>query len=585
MARIEYLAHINLNKNELQNAVIQPLGTAPSAPNLGQIYYDTASTPDVMRQWDGTAWQPVGGIYTHPNHTGDVQSVGDGATTIVNKRVTLAKLADMPANTVIGTVSAGTPVYLTKAQLLTLLNVSEGAQPNVNPTISYTPTELVVNSTLNPGSSVVSIPAATTTAAGVMTKADKVKLDGLVTHSGTNLGNSTTADIVTVTSSTGTNTNIPAANINKAGVMTAAQVILLNAALSVVNLTTGSHGNTNLTIANSGGTDYAVPMATAGSLAGLISGTDKAKLDGLVSHIGTNLVSVPTTTSVKITSSTGNDATILVATTSRAGVMDKTMFDKLAGIENLADVTDTGNVTAAGAVMKSMASTSGFNFVSTDATFTGSSNTKLASQLAIKTYVDQAVSTGNSNKGGYDIPANAPDLTGSGTSVAVNNGDTYTIVAGGTFHGHVMTVGDTLIADVTKAAGTPLTEPEWTYVINTITYANTTVPGLIRLSTEGEVTAGTEGTEAVTPALLQKKLNITETNQSVSRKVILDCGNTAQQTLTHNLNSQFVSVSLYDSSTPWSVAECEVRCKSVNTVELLFNVAPASGKYKVVIIG
>jgi hypothetical protein len=48
------------------------------------------------------------GSYTHPNHTGDVTSVGDGATTIANDAVTNAKLDNMVEGTVKARISAGT---------------------------------------------------------------------------------------------------------------------------------------------------------------------------------------------------------------------------------------------------------------------------------------------------------------------------------------------------------------------------------------------------------------------------------------------------------------------------------------------
>lgn len=56
---MDYLTNLNLNKNELQNAVIQNLSVAPSNPKAGQIYYN--STDKMIYQFDGTNWVSFGG--------------------------------------------------------------------------------------------------------------------------------------------------------------------------------------------------------------------------------------------------------------------------------------------------------------------------------------------------------------------------------------------------------------------------------------------------------------------------------------------------------------------------------------------
>jgi hypothetical protein len=58
----QFLTSINLNSNELQNALLHPLATAPSVGAAGKVYYNT--TENVLYISDGSAWRSISGDIT-----------------------------------------------------------------------------------------------------------------------------------------------------------------------------------------------------------------------------------------------------------------------------------------------------------------------------------------------------------------------------------------------------------------------------------------------------------------------------------------------------------------------------------------
>lgn len=90
---IKYLNNVDLTKNELQNAVIQVLATAPSGPVEGQVYYD--STDDVIKFYDGTAWVSAGGDLTEiTTATTDQLTITDGQGPIPNIDIVTAAVTN-----------------------------------------------------------------------------------------------------------------------------------------------------------------------------------------------------------------------------------------------------------------------------------------------------------------------------------------------------------------------------------------------------------------------------------------------------------------------------------------------------------
>ena len=86
---ISYLNDINLNQNELQNAVIQSLGAEPSSGKAGQVYYNNGSINAANKGlwlYNGSQWVRVGTTYdlsagTVSSNTVPINLVGGDGTT------------------------------------------------------------------------------------------------------------------------------------------------------------------------------------------------------------------------------------------------------------------------------------------------------------------------------------------------------------------------------------------------------------------------------------------------------------------------------------------------------------------------
>lgn len=112
----KFLTDIDLSKNELQNAVVQPLAAAPSSPKEGQIYYNTGDS--LLYQYDGTTWKAVG----------DISGAIVGVTESAGSGDTLKSYTITQGGATVGTINIPKDYLVKSAELKTVTTANQPYQ-------------------------------------------------------------------------------------------------------------------------------------------------------------------------------------------------------------------------------------------------------------------------------------------------------------------------------------------------------------------------------------------------------------------------------------------------------------------------
>lgn len=177
--------------------------------------------------------------------------------------------------------------------------------------------------------------------------------------------------------------------------------------------------------------------------------------DGANANVATDLSGTTAAAQITINSSTGNNVVIAEASDTIAGLMSTTHHDKLDGIEASADVTDTANVTTAGAVMDTEVTNLAFvkalakgisdgnvltaNDAVADDDFLRINGTEVEGLTVAETLTALNVTSGATPTSTANVKTALNAAIGS-NALTVGNGDTVT-----TFPGDITVTGDLLV--------------------------------------------------------------------------------------------------------------------------------------------
>ncbi|BFK92993.1 hypothetical protein [Blautia producta] len=708
---MDLLTNLNLGKNELQNARIQNLATAPDSPVEGQIYCNT--TDHVVYVYVNGAWKNIIYTYTGETFTSVLKSKLDGITagaTKAEKSTTNGniKINGSETQVYVHPGSGTNPHDTTKTDLglgnvenksaATILN--ELTKTKIVEKLGFTPTKITVGLDADKGT------ATGSKALYIATDTKKIWLDNAANAwlqvggqdtiawakvtdkpstftppvaSATVLGGIKVGTNLSITADGTLNANDdPTSYIVKQQRFTAtagqtaftltggkyrpgigALAVFLNGAKvsneivtetsqTVFTLKTGvSAGDTVLAeyveLINvepypvhvsehlPGGTDP-LPVATQ-SAAGLESAADKKKLDGIAEGAnryvhpgsGTNphgttksdvgLGNVPNVATNDQTP-TFTEATALAKLTSgeklsiALGKISKAVTDLIAHIGNKSNPHE---VTKAQIGLGSVDNTSDTNKpVSTaqqaalnlklNASLKGAANglaeldgSGKVPAAQLPSFVDDVLEGYYYNSKFYKEAAHTTEIAGETGKIYVDIPSNKTYRWSGTAY---VVISDTIALGETASTAYRGDRGKIAYDHSQSTHARTDATKTEKSTTNGNVKInGSESVVYTHPSTHAASMITQDTTHRFTtdtekaawnakpKKYSADVPASASAAITHNLNTQDVTVTVREKASPYNVVLCDVQVTGVNVVTLLFATAPAEGKYRVTVTG